>query len=190
MSSSYNSSQLYVFGDDGELIPLGGDHHGSLKVIQPQTFRVHSGEAFASGFFWAGANPIPDGTSVFILIQPGAGAHLNVNVSSTGGFDLFFYSETTVSATGNLQANHNKNFYSANVSAMAISEGPTITDKGTLLGGIALPKGGFFGGGGGTSSAFGTEFILKAGDTYLIEALNDEGAAAEISIGIEWYEPL
>jgi len=187
-SSSFNPATLYVKSHGGEFVALSADRDGSLKTIQPNEFRVHEGVGFTAGFFWDSTNKLVAGGTASMLIQPAVDSHIVALISSDAGFDLFFYKSTTFSAVGTVVGNINKNQVSTNTSAMVISHSPTITDNGSLLGGLVIPNGGLFGGGGGSAGAFGSEFIIPAGDKYLLTALNDSGGDAEISVSFEWYE--
>lgn len=186
----YNSSLLTAVDQETqELNFISVDHHGAMKIIAPNHYRVHAGEAFTTGFFWDSASPVAAGATVQLLIVPSVGSHFNANFSTAGAFDLFYYQDVITSANGNLLLNNNKNGFSSNTSGMKIFEAPTVTDKGTQLGGSVVPSGGIFGGGGGAGSAFGSEFILNPVSNYMFEATNATAGALEIAISFEWYEP-
>lgn len=190
MGQIQQPADLFGLNPDGLAERLKCDQYASLVAISPEHYWIHQGLSYEAGFLWSEGTAIADNANADFLIEAGAGMHAIFEIAVGGDCEVRYYRNPTFSipSPSDIVTPHNKNDYSTNISASSITANPTITDAGSLVVPKMLPGGGIFGTG-AIDGGFSRETILKAGDDYLVRVTNRSGAATQISITAEWYEP-
>lgn len=158
-------------------------------VTDTLSARVNEGVVFQADRVVEG---VADNGATDMLLRPPSDMippHSIFTVAASGEVRIDLYEDVTFSAAGSAVAAANRNRTSANTAALVVNADPTVTDLGTLVATSLIPSGGFpfFTIGGLTQTL--AEWILNPGSVYLFRTTNLSGAAADVFMGFDWYEP-
>jgi len=190
-----NGAGALVYGVDtsGDVINIEADDFGNLCTISHEHYRIHNGNSYEAGFIWSEGTAIADNANADLVIQVNSAMHVIFDIAVGGDCEVRYYTNTvwSIPSPQDLVTAYNKNEYSANTTSNVIYANPTVSDVGTLKVPKFIPGGGIFGQG-GTDGGFSREKIWAVGspvDSRLIRVTNRSGAATQVSITLEWYEP-
>jgi len=187
------ASLLYTLDVNGDPQNVVSDAFGNMSVVAPEHYWIHAGQSYEVGYLWSEGTAIADNDTADLLVQVNAASHVIFDVAVGGDCEIGYYINPTWTASSPEipVTPYNKNEYSSNVTPNVIYADPNISDPGTLKIAKFIPGGGFFGQG-GTDGGFSRERIWKTGspmEERLIRVTNRSGAATQVSITLEWYEP-
>lgn len=178
-NNSYVESNTRANGTSQEVVAISFVH-----------YQIHAGKAFSISHRFSG---VAAGATVSLLLKPITKAmHINFSGACTVDFGLDIYENPTITANGTPLDIVNLNRYSSNVSGAEAYHSPTIVANGTKLRSPFIPggSGGNAGGAeGGAPVKENSEFIFKAGNSYLIVATNLDGNASYLGLETGHYEP-
>ena len=147
---------------------------------------IHEGLVY-SAFYHAEA--VIDNGDIELLLTTAASrpVHLILDAMFTGDALLQIFEGTTVSANGTVLTPTNRNRTSSNTATMTVHHTPTVTGDGTALlnGGQFLPSGS----GPIKLGVLDNEIILAANTLHLVRLQNIAGAAADLGVALNFYEP-
>lgn len=193
-----HDDDIEFYDKNGELIVLRALYENGTYVVHTisttaEHQRVHSGQSFMAGNLWEEGTAVADNASAEILVQVGANPlHLIQDVAAGGDCAFAILKGVTFSGAGTALTVFNKNDTSVLAADVTITHTPTGISGGTAWPAKAVPGGAGGGGGspGGSDGNYNRENILAANTDYLFRVTNRSGAATQISITLEFYDPL
>lgn len=147
---------------------------------------IHDGRFYIASYI---SLSLANNAELDILIRVTDVMHVRPFVSSSGESIVDFYEGSTFSAVGTELDAINRNRFSPRAATTSIFHTPTITDVGSILLSQTLMPGGQGGNAtGGSGASDFEEWILAPGD-HLFRITNIGGAAKNVSMQLNWYEP-
>jgi len=179
-------NQIVIADSDGNTVPLVGvDGEYALTTASFVVRKIHQGEMFGASYLW---DSIADGDDAEILIATGnKECHLMFQTQCEGNSVIALYEDVTTDDDGTEVASYDLNRVTGNSPASTIYRDPSITDDGLTLPRFLAPGGKRVKATGGVS-ANRNEIVLKPNSKYAIRVTNESGAAAIVSVLIEWIE--
>jgi hypothetical protein len=160
---------------------------GTLTNIDYAHHEIHDGAYFEIDHRF---DSVANNGYAHLLVKNGSTKDLHAifKAGAGGEAELYITENPNIGANGTQETIYDQNRFTANSSTASAFHTPTLTTWGTTL---STPH--IFGGGAGInkvgSSARGdSEWIMKAGEDYVLTAKNVSGAAIQIVLGAEWYE--
>lgn len=140
--------------------------------------RIHAGHLFTASFYAAG---VLNAANADMLVRPVEETHLRFDATSAGDAELLLYENPTISANGTALTLANRNRASKNVATTTAYSGPTVSAVGTKLFDTLVPA--------WTHSQIFEEWVLKAGNIYLVRFTNKSGATQDLGLLAHVYKP-
>lgn len=159
---------------------------GALTTIPVVHHEVHEGETFQASTY---NDSIADDATMMLLLRTGSARwpHMTFGVAAGGDAEVELLENPQVNNVGTGLTVYNMKRSTTTAPTTQVSQAPAIAG-GTLLAHFLNP-----GGTGANFSAGGTaradsEWILARSSNYVIRITNRSGAAAPVSILVQWYE--
>lgn len=154
---------------------------GILTITVPEA-RIVQGEFFSA---WIMELQVKKKTTVAMLIQmdPEVSAYVEVSgkIDEDGMMQIF--ENPTWSDEGEQIPVENHNRVEPDPSSVTCTKNPVITDSGTPLREEALTNAETLG------TSFREQWVMKAGNSYLVAVTNLRNPKKDISVHIDFYEP-
>lgn len=148
--------------------------------------------AIHRGIFFTGTRieeAVANDASLNVLIRVTNETHARFTASIGAQGLCRLFEGTTFSDPGAAIPTYNRHRNgSAILASTLLSYAPTLTDDGTELAGSFVPGGTRNQAEGFATSSF-EEWILKAGEDYLLRLTNTSGSACDMSATVDFYEP-
>lgn len=161
------------------------DSTGALEVVDYAHHEVHSGSHFAYRDYYSIAK---NGLKEFLVVTPDTTkwAHMVIGFeANTSTVVVEMFEDTITSTDGTLEPVKNRNRNSVKTNTTLLYENPTVGTDGTEIFSGIYGAGRNSSGGGGRDTE---EIVLKQNTKYLIRITEQNIAATDVNILIDWYE--
>jgi len=180
-------TDLVRLWDGSDINNIDSKRHGQVSITTPHD-AVHDGIMFEISHVFDDVDA--GGGTADILIVNGSSRELHITFHIVSGAEayVYLYENPTITAAGTAIPIHDMNRTTSNSPASTTAyQGPTVGAVGTNLS-QSLIEGGSAGRAIGGQVRWGTEWIFKKNEEYLVRIVNSTQSTQNISIQVEFYE--
>lgn len=171
----WDSQNKAVVDTGGSLVQIGSAHH-----------QGHKGNRFVRCYR---EKQVASGGNMTILIQTNEATPHSTYLMATGGKAFVsLYEAPTVTSNGTEIIPSNMNRTSSKTAHVQVFHGITTSDNGNFICGHFLPAD-TGPRSSGTAMSQRVEWVGKENTSYLIVVDNEGGAAEDLYVNLNWYEP-
>jgi len=176
---------------DGEAPKRSGSSTGPLVTIDYAHHETHASNMYIVTHKLVDTDSLADDASLdlHMILSTDYDCHAVFWGAIGGDFEGILYEGPTCDTDGSAFTPINMDRGSTDASSVTVQINPTVNAVGDKLMDIYAPGGeGPRSGGAIAALREGTEWILGAGNEYLVRITNRAGAAKMAAIGAQWYE--